>query len=268
MNKLTFNLDLDVTLFTGEGNFKVDKNGNPWDITYLVHGDVKRYENASVNRLCSIKIEKYLKYLKGFEKYIKNYHIVNRVKKHVWQSAFKEYVPYKDFYAYKSDVAYKNFTIYHEMNPVGVPNPPRWLIKEQASWVSAGVWGHRFKNNSPVESCSELVCISVGDYLVNSVNDEVETFVFSGPVEEIARVADFLDYMGTPSFRFLADPIVLVPSGSSESVFEQEAHKMSEMMDWVSAGEYWMGGAVMRHKEDSCECPSCSPELLPDLLVS
>jgi len=27
------------------------------------------------------------------------------------------------------------------MNPVGVPNPPRWLIKEQASWVSAGVWG-------------------------------------------------------------------------------------------------------------------------------
>lgn len=265
MNELSFNLDLNATLFTGEENFKVDKDGNPWDITYLVHDDVKRYENASVNRLCSIKIEKYLKYLKRFDKYTKHYYIVNRVKKHVWQSAFSEFIPYKDFYAYKSNDTHGNISIYHEMNPVGIPNPPRWLIKDQASWVSAGVWGHRFKINPPVESCSDLVCISAGDYLVDSVSDGVEQFVFSGPVDEMARVADFLDYLGTPSFRFLYDPVVLVPSGSSKSVFEQEVQKMSEMMDWVSAGEYWMGGVVVQHREDTCECTLCSPELLSDL---
>lgn len=265
MTELSFDLDFDATLFTGEGNFKVDKDGNPWDITYLAHGDVKRYENASVNRLCSIKIEKYLK---RFDKYIKHYHIVNRVKKHVWQSAFKEYVPCKDFYAYKSNVAYKNFTIYHEMNPVGVPSPPRWLIKDQASWVSAGVWGHRFKSNPPVESRSDLVCISVGDYLVNSDDDKVETFVFSGPVDEMARVADFLDCLGTPSFRFLADPVVLIPSGSPKSVFDREVERMSEMMEWVSAGEYWTGGVVARHRKDVCECPLCSPRLFTKLYLS
>lgn len=257
MTELSFSLDFDVTLFTGEVN--------SLGVVNLAHGKTKRYDHISANRLCSIKIEKYLK---RFDKYIKHYHIVNRVEKHVWQSAFSEFIPYKDFYAYKSNDTHGNISIYHEMNPVGIPNPPRWLIKDQTSWVSAGVWGHRFKSNPPVESCSDLVCISAGDYLVDSVSDEVEQFVFSGPVEEMARVADFLDYLGTPSFRFLSDPVVLVPSGSPDSVFEQEVKKMSEMMEWVSAGEYWMGGAVMRHKEDSCECPSCSPELLPDLLVS
>ena len=29
MNELNFDLDFDVTVFTGEGNFKVDKDGNP-----------------------------------------------------------------------------------------------------------------------------------------------------------------------------------------------------------------------------------------------
>lgn len=233
MTELSFSLDFDVTLFTREVN--------SLGVVNLAHGKTKRYDHISANRLCPIKIEKYLK---RFDKYIKHYHIVNRVEKHVWQSAFSEFIPYKDFYAYKSNDTHGNISIYHEMNPVGIPNPPRWLIKDQTSWVSAG------------------------DYLVDSVSDEVEQFVFSGPVEEMERVADFLDYLGTPSFRFLSDPVVLVPSGSPDSVFEQEVKKMSEMMEWVSAGEYWMGGAVMRHKEDSCECPSCSPELLPDLLVS
>ena len=250
MTKFGFGLDFNVIMFT--------KEVNPFGIVNLSYGEVKRYDNISAIRFCPIEIEEDLK----------RNNLVNLIKEHVWQSAFSELIPYKGSFAYKSNTVYGNLSIYHEMNPVGIPNPPRWLIKDQTSWVSAGVWGHRLKNNSPVKSCSELVCISVGDYLVNSVNDEVETFVFSGPVEEIARVADFLDYLGTPSFRFLADPIVLVPSGSSESVFEQEVQKMSEMMDWVSAGEYWMGGAVMQHREDSCECPSCSPELLPDLLVS
>ena len=158
--------------------------------------------------------------------------------------------------------------IYHEVNPVGIPNPPRWLIKDQALWTSAGVWGHRFKNNPPVTSCSRLVCVSVSDYLVDSANDEVETFVFSGSIDEIAGVADLLDSLGTPSFRFLADPVVLLPPESSESVFKQEVQKMSEMMEWVSAGEYWMSGAVMQHNKDVCKCPLCWPESFSNLPVS
>lgn len=131
-----------------------------------------------------------------------------------------------------------------------------------------GTWVHRSEINPPVESCSDQVCVSVGDYLVNSDDDKVETFVFSGPIDEMARVADFLDCLGTPSFRFLADPVVLVPSGSPKSVFDREVERMSEMMEWVSAGEYWTGGVVVQHKEDTCECPSCSPESFPNLSVS
>lgn len=250
MAELSFNLDFDVTLFTGE----VDSLG----VVNLAHGELKRYNHVPANRFCPIKIEENLK----------RNHLVNLVKEHVWRSAFSEFIPYKDFYAYKSNAIYGNLVIYHEVNPVGVPNPPRWINKDQASWVSAGIWGHRFKNNSPVESCSSQVCISVGDYLVNSVDDKVETFVFSGPLDNVSRVTEFLDNLGTPSFRFLADPVVLVPSGSSESVFKQEVQKMSEMMEWVSAGEYWMGGSVVRHKEDVCRCPLCFPESFLNLPTS
>ena len=250
MTELSFSLDFDVTLFTGE----VDSLG----VVNLSHGEAKRYDHISANRLCPIKIEKNLKHN----------HLFNLIEEHAWQSAFKEYVPYKDFYAYKSDTTYGSFSIYHEMNPVGIPNPPRWLNRDQASWVSAGVWGHRFKNNSPVESCSDQVCISVGDYLVDSINDKVETFAFSGSLHDVSRVADFLDYLGTPSFRFLVDPVVLLPLGSSDSVLDREVEKMSEMMEWVSAGDYWMGGAVMQHNKDVCKCPLCLPESFSNLPVS
>jgi hypothetical protein len=42
---------------------------------------------------------------------------------------------------------------------------------------------------------------------------------------------------------------------------------MSEMMECVSAGEYWAGGVVARHRENSCECPLCLPELITSLFL-
>lgn len=258
MAKLNFDLDFDVTLFTGEGNFKVDKNGNPWDITYLVRGDVKRYKNISFNKSCSVRISKKLG----------SSFLFDLAKRNIWSFVFNKYVPYISHYNYKDPVNCGKIAVYHETNPAGITDSLIWLLRSQAKRVLEGTWVHRVGINYPVKSCSDQVCISVGDYLVDSDDDKAETFVFSGPVDEMSRVADFLDYMGTPSFRFLADPVVLVPSGSPDSVFEQEVERMSEMMEWVSAGEYWTGGVVVQHKEDTCECPSCSPELLPDLLVS
>lgn len=259
MTELSFDLDFDATLFTGEDNFKVDKDGNPWDITYLVHGDVKRYENSSVNISCSVKTT---------EETTGNRSLFDLINRNIWYSVFENYFPYRYLYNYKDPITCSEIAVYHEMNFSGITDPFIWFLRSQSSQVLAGTWGHRTRINPPVESCSDQVCISVGDYLVGSVKNKVETFVYSGPINEMMRFADFLDSLGTPSFRFLSDPVFLVPSGSPESVFDREVERMSEMMDWVSAGEYWMGGAVMRHKEDSCECPSCSPELLPDLLVS
>lgn len=259
MIDLSFNLDFDVTLFTGEGNFKVDKDGNPWDITYLVHGDVKRYENVSFNRSRSVRVP---------ERTTGSNSLFDLINRNIWYSVFNKYVPYRYPHNYKDPVTCGEIAVYHETNIAGITNPFIWLLRSQSSQVLEGTWGHRAGINPLVESCSDQVCVSVGDYLVDSDDDKVETFVFSGPVNEMTRVADFLDYMGTPYFRFLADPVVLVPSGSPDLVFERETQKMSEIMEWVSAGEYWAGGVVARHREDSCECPSCSPELLPDLLVS
>lgn len=259
MTELNFSLDFDVTLFTGEGNFKVDKDGNPWDITYLVHGDVKRYENASFNRPHSIRVT---------EETTGSNSLFDLINRNTWYSVFNNYVPYKYLHNYKDPVTCGEIAVYHETSLAGITNPFIWLLRSQSSQVLEGTWGHRSGINPSVESCSDQVCISVGDYFVDSDDDKIDTFVFSGPVDEMSRVADFLDYMGTPSFRFLADPIVLVPSGSSDSVFEQEVERMSKMMEWVSAGEYWAGGVVARHKEDSCGCPSCSPELSPNLFVS
>lgn len=250
MTKLSFGLDFDVTLFTGKGNFKVDKDGNPWDITYLVHGDVKRYENASVSKTCSAMIIRDLG----------DSFLFDLIRREVWYSIFENYIPSKKLCAYKDPVSCSGLAVYHEMNLVGFPSQPIWFLRHQSKQVLAGVYGHRLKINSPVRSCSNQVCVSVGDYFVDSDDDKVETFVFSGPVDEMTRVADFLDCLGTPSFRFLADPVVLIPSGSPESVFNREVEKMSEMMEWVSAGEYWTGGAVVRHSEGYCGCPLCLPE--------
>lgn len=259
MTELCFNLDFDVTLFTGEDNFKVDKDGNPWDITYLVHGDVKRYENVSFDRSHSIKVA---------ERTTGSNSLFDLINRNIWYSVFNKYVPFRYLHNYKDPVTCGEISFYHETSLAGITNPLIWLLRSQEKQVLEGTWTHRSGINSPVESCSNQVCVSVGDYLVDSDDDKIETFVFSGPVDEMTRVADFLDYMGTPSFRFLADPVVLVPSGSPDSVFEREVEKMSEMMEWVSAGEYWTGGVVARHRKNSCECPLCLPELLPDLLVS
>lgn len=84
MIELSFDLDFGVTLFTGEGNFKVDKDGNPWDITYLVHGDVKRYENASFNRPHSIRVTEETTGSNS------SFDLINR---NIWYSVFNKYVP-------------------------------------------------------------------------------------------------------------------------------------------------------------------------------
>ena len=257
MTELSFSLNFDVTLFTGEGNFKVDKDGNPWDITYLVRGDVKRYENASINKPCSVRIIKKLG----------SSFLFDLARRNIWSFVFNNYVPYVSPYNYKDPVTCGKIAVYHETNLAGITDPLIWLLRTQSRQVLEGTWAHRSGINYPVESCSDQVCISVGDYFVDSDDDEVETFVFSGPLDEMTRVADFLDYMGTPSFRFLADPVVLVPAGSSDSVFDREVERMSEMMEWVSAGEYWAGGVVARHRENSCECPLCLPELITSLFL-
>ena len=254
MAKLNFDLDFDVTLFTGEGNFKVDKDGNPWDITYLVHGDVKRYENVSVSKTCSKTCSARIIRDLG------NSFLFDLIKREVWYSIFSNYLPCRKLYAYKAPVSCSRLAVYHEMNRAGFPSQPIWLLRYQSKQVLAGVYGHRLKSNSPVRSCSNQVCVSVGDYLVNSDDDKIETFVFSGPIDKMTRVADFLNCLGTPSLRFLADPVVLIPSGSPKSVFDREVERMSKMMEWVSAGEYWTGGAVVRHSEGSCRCPLCFPE--------
>ena len=53
MAELSFNLDFDVTLFTGE----FDSLG----VANLAHGELKRYNHVPANRLCPIKIEENLK---------------------------------------------------------------------------------------------------------------------------------------------------------------------------------------------------------------
>lgn len=258
MIELCFSLDFDATLFTGEGNFKVDKDGNPWDITYLVRGDVKKYENVSFNRPRSIRVT---------EETIGSNSLFDLINRNIWASVFNRHVPYRHLHNYKDPMTCGEIAVYHETSLAGITNPFIWLLRSQSSQVLEGIWGHRTGINPPVESCSDQVCISVGDYFVDSDDDKVETFVFSGPIDKMARVADFLDYLGTPSFRFLADPVVLVPSGSPESVFDREVERMSEMMEWVSAGEYWSGGVVARHRENSCECPLCLPELITSLFL-
>lgn len=85
MTKLSFGLDFDVTLFTGKGNFKVDKDGNPWDITYLVNGDVKRYEKASVSKTCSAMIIRDLG----------DSFLFDLIRREVWYSIFENYIPSK-----------------------------------------------------------------------------------------------------------------------------------------------------------------------------
>lgn len=196
-----------------------------------------------------------------------SYEVLESSQGESWNNLIEHQIPHLNNNYYKSEDFCDGISLYHKIEPISWSGNFYESIDEYCLWVAAGVWYHRQNYTNFRNAYKHEVCAAYFNYPAEQ-RYETSTTVFTGPLDKVSKIADFMDSIGTPSFRFLADPIVLVPSGSSESVFEQEVQKMSEMMDWVSAGEYWMGGAVMRHKEDSCECPSCSPELLPDLLVS
>lgn len=88
--------------------------------------------------------------------------------------------------------------------------------------------------------------------------NETYTTIFTGSLDKVSKIADFMDTLGTPSLRFVASPVITIPPDHSYGDFDKQVEKLSNMLEWCSAGEYWIGGgAVVKHETGKCGCPKC-----------
>lgn len=101
------------------------------------------------------------------------------------------------------------------------------------------------------------VCAAYFNYHTNERN-EISTTIFVGSLDKVSRITDFLNTLGTPSFRFVASPVITIPPDYSYEEVNKQVSALSNLLQWCSDGEYWIGGgAVVKHEKGRCECPKC-----------
>lgn len=101
------------------------------------------------------------------------------------------------------------------------------------------------------------VCAAYFNYPTEQ-RGETYTTIFTGSLNKVSKIADFMDTLGTPSFRFVASPVITIPPDHSCEEFDKQVSALSNLLEWCSNGEYWIGGgAVVKHKTGRCDCPEC-----------
>ena len=119
------------------------------------------------------------------------------------------------------------------------------------------MWYHRQNYTNFRNAYKHEVCAAYFNYPAEQIN-ETNTTIFTGPLDKVSRIADFMDTLGTPSLRFVAIPVITVPSDYSYREFDDQASALSRLLEWCSNGEYWIGGgAVVKHETGRCDCPKC-----------
>lgn len=174
-----------------------------------------------------------------------------------WNNLIEDRVPHLNNEYYRSEDFCDGISLYHKTEPISRSGNFYEFIDEYCLWVAAGVWYHRQNYTNFRNAYKHEVCAAYFNYPTEQ-RDETSTTIFAGSLDKVFRIADFMDTLGTPSLRFVASPIITIPPDCSYEEFDKQVEQLSNLLQWCSAGEYWIGGgAVVKHEKGKCGCPKC-----------
>lgn len=186
-----------------------------------------------------------------------DYEILESSQRESWNNLIEHRVPHLNNEYYRSEDFCDGISLYHKTEPISWSGNFYESIDEYCLWVAAGVWYHRQNYTNFRNAYKHEVCAAYFNYPAEQIN-ETNTTIFTGPLDKVSRIADFMDTLGTPSLRFVASPVITVPSDYSYREFDDQASALSRLLEWCSNGEYWIGGgAVVKHETGRCGCPKC-----------
>jgi hypothetical protein len=186
-----------------------------------------------------------------------SYEVLESSQGESWNNLIEHRVPHLNNEYYRSEDFCDGISLYHKTEPISWSGNFYESIDEYCLWVAAGVWYHRQNYTNFRNAYKHEVCAAYFNYPAEQIN-ETNTTIFTGPLDKVSRIADFMDTLGTPSLRFVASPVITVPSDYSYREFDDQASALSRLLEWCSNGEYWIGGgAVVKHETGRCGCPKC-----------
>lgn len=186
-----------------------------------------------------------------------SYEILESFQRVSWNNLIEHQIPRFDNNYYKSEEFCNGILLYHHTEVVSESGDLYDFIDEYCLWVASGVWNHRQNYTNFRNAYNHEVCAAYFNYPAKE-RDEINTTIFAGSLDKVSKIADFMDSIGKPSFRFVASPVITIPSDYSYREFDDQASALSRLLEWCSAGEYWIGGgAVVKHETGRCGCPKC-----------
>ena len=186
-----------------------------------------------------------------------NYEVLESSQRAAWINLIDHHVSEFDNQYYKSEEFCSGISLYRHTEVVPDSGKLYNFLEEYCLWVVAGVWNHRQNYTNFRKAYKHEVCAAYFNYPANE-RSEISTTIFVGSLDKVSRIADFLNTLGTPSFRFVASPVINIPPDYSYEEVNKQVSALSNLLQWCSDGEYWIGGgAVVKHEKGRCECPKC-----------
>ena len=186
-----------------------------------------------------------------------SYEVLELSQRVSWTNLIKPWILRFNNHDYRSEEFCSGISFYHHTEVVPDSGNLYEFIEEYCLWVAAGVWNHRKNYTNFINACKYEVCAAYFNYPAEQ-RYETSTTVFTGPLDKVSKIADFMDSIGTPSLRFIASPVITIPPNHSYGEFDKQVSTLSNLLEWCSAGEYWIGGgAVVKHEKGKCSCPEC-----------
>lgn len=188
-----------------------------------------------------------------------DYEILELSQRESWNNLIERQIPHLNKEYYKSEEFCSGVSLYHHTEPISNSGNFYEFINDYCLWVAAGVWYHRQNYTNFRNAYKHEVCAAYFNYPAEQRN-ETNTTIFTGSLDKVSKIANFMDSIGTPSLRFVASPVITIPPYHSYGEVEKQVSILSNLLEWCSAGEYWIGGgAVVKHETGKCGCPKCAP---------
>lgn len=187
-----------------------------------------------------------------------DYEILELSQRESWNNLIEHRVPNSNEY-YRSEDFCDVISLYHKTEPISWSGNFYEFIDDYCLWVASGVWYHRQNYTNFRNAYKHEVCAAYFNYPAEQRN-ETSTTIFTGSLDKVSKIADFMNTLGTPSLRFVASPVITIPPYHSYGEVDKQVSILSSLLEWCSTGEYWIGGgAVVKHETGKCGCPKCAP---------
>lgn len=188
-----------------------------------------------------------------------DYEILELSQRESWNNLVEHRVPHLNNEYYRNEDFCDGISLYHQTEPISWSGNFYESIDDYCLWVASGVWHHRQNYTNFRNAYKHEVCAAYFNYPAEQ-RGETYTTIFTGSLDKVSKIADFMDTLGTPSLRFVASPVITIPPYHSYGEVDKQVSILSSLLEWCSTGEYWIGGgAVVKHETGKCGCPKCAP---------